>query len=418
MKAPTTLPNKRIRVPERLLIVGASARAAAESAVRGGFLPLAVDQFGDEDLRRIADLRTCDHFPEQIPARAAELPPAGVVLTGAMENHPTILKRLTNVRRLYGCPLEALAAVRNPLVVQSALDRADLPTVATSRRMPTITPGVRWLKKPLRGSSGAGICLQTDSSSASGEDSFYYQKLLHGPSQSGFFLASRRTTTLVGVTEQWIGTPWLHARPFGYAGSLGPLRLDAEARNLWERIGTALSQSCGLIGFFGVDAVIQNGVICVVEVNPRFTASAEILDIAGDGQIMRHHVEACQGENVEILAYPPSGALHAKAIYFASQDIRIPLDLEILSWSTSGDNVTIRLADIPAPGKRIRKGQPVATLLATGMNADRIREGLQRAVDRLQSHLTCGTRQEVDSQAASASSRSVIGDQRRPANCG
>ena len=60
----------------------------------------------------------------------------------------------------------------------------------------------------------------------------------------------------------------------------------------------------------------------------------------------------------------------------------------------------------------------IATLLATGMNADRIREGLQRAVDRLQSHLTCGTRQEVDSQAASASSRSVIGDQRRPANCG
>ena len=418
MKAATTLPNKRIVVPERLLIVGASARAAAESAVRAGFIPLAVDQFGDEDLRRIADLRTCDHFPEQIPARAAELPPAGVVLTGAMENHPTIIKKLTNDRRLYGCPLKVLAAVRNPLGVQSALDRADLPTVATSRCMPTITPGVRWLKKPLRGSSGAGICLHTDSNSESGEDSFYYQKLLYGPSQSGFFLASPKTTTLLGVTEQWIGTPWLNARPFGYAGSLGPLRLDPGARNIWERIGTALSQSCGLIGFFGVDAIIQNGVICAVEVNPRFTASAEILDIAGNGQIMRHHVAACQGENVEILACPPSGALHAKSIYFASQDIRIPLDLEILSWSTSGDNVTIRLADIPAPGKWIRKGQPVATLLATGMNADRIREGLQRAVDRLQSHLTCGTRQEVDSQAASASSRSVIGDQRRPANCG
>ena len=133
---------------------------------------------------------------------------------------------------------------------------------------------------------------------------------------------------------------------------------------------------------------------------------------------MRHHVGACQGENVEILACPPSNELYAKAIYFASQDILIPLDFENLPWSTSGDNVTIRLADIPVAGKQIKKGQPVATLLATGMNTDRIRASLQRAVNRLQSHLTCGTHQEVASQAVSASSRSVIGDQRRPANCG
>ena len=418
MKAATILPNKRSSVPERLLIVGASARAAAESAVRAGFVPMAVDQFGDEDLRRIAELRTCDRFPEQIPARAAELPPAAVVLTGAMENHPTIVKRLMDVRRLYGCPLKVIAAVRNPHAVQSALGKADLPIVATSRRMPARTPGVGWLKKPLRGSSGAGICVQTDNNTASGDDCFYYQKLLHGPSQSGVFLASSRTTTLVGVTEQWIGTPWLHARPFGYTGSLGPLRLDDAARNIWERIGTTIAQSCGLIGFFGVDAVIENGAICAVEVNPRFTASAEILDIAGDGQIMRHHVGACQGENVEILACPRSDELHAKAIYFAPQDIIIPLDLENIPWNTSGENVIIRLADIPAPGKQIKKGQPVATLLATGMKAVRIRASLQRAVDRLQSHLTCGTHQEVASQAVSASSRSVIGDQRRPANCG
>ena len=42
--------------PHRLLILGASTRAAAAIAVRAGFDPVCADRFGDEDLRRIAEV--------------------------------------------------------------------------------------------------------------------------------------------------------------------------------------------------------------------------------------------------------------------------------------------------------------------------------------------------------------------------
>ena len=384
---------------ERLLIVGASARAAAESAARANFLPMAVDQFGDQDLRRIADLRTCERFPEEIPGLAAELPPAGFVLTGAMENHRSILEALTASRPLLGCSLEAIAAVRDPLRVQAILKKCNLPTVATSSSEPIHTAGDRWLKKPVHGSNGAGICPLTESATPTPTESFYYQKLIPGISQSGLFLASAQSTVLIGVTEQWIGVSWLNAKPFGYAGSFGPLQLNEKTQRNWKRIGSALGQHCGLQGIFGVDAVAQNGTIYVIEVNPRFTASAEILDIAGDGQLMRDHVRACRDGKAKTSTRLPSEKAHAKAIYYTPRDIVAPFGLEKLFLDTSNENGSPRLADIPVPGTQIKKRHPVCTLLATGGNRKQIRLQFKRAVHSLHKHLTCNTNQEVDSQA-------------------
>lgn len=384
---------------ERLLIVGASARAAAESALRANFLPMAVDHFGDQDLRRIADLRVCEQFPDEIPLRAAELPPGPVVLTGAMENHPSVIKKLAATRPLYGCPPKAISAVRDPVGVQAILKQCNLPTIPTCNSIPNHPTGELWLKKPRRASNGAGICMQVENDTSADTKTFYYQKFIKGQSYSALFVASAQSTTLVGVTEQWVGIPWLNARPFGYAGSLGPLPLKGGIRTHWERIGDSLTKNCDLRGFFGVDAVVNQDEIYVVEINPRFTASAEIVDTAGDGQLMQHHVRACLGGQVEIPTQPASNLVQAKAIYFAPQDIIVPNGIETWPGETFNEDTRICLADIPASGIKIKKGNPVTTLLVTGFDEKKTRWQLKLAAKQLQDYLSCNLAQGVDPQA-------------------
>ena len=47
-----------------LLIAGASVRAAAWSAARAGYLPVAADRFGDADLSSLAQATRLDSYPD------------------------------------------------------------------------------------------------------------------------------------------------------------------------------------------------------------------------------------------------------------------------------------------------------------------------------------------------------------------
>ena len=213
------------------------------------------------------------------------------------------------------------------------------------------------------------------------------------------------------MTEQWVGTSWLNARPFGYAGSLGPVVLEPKMQTAWEAIGTTLAEQFGLRGLFGVDAVVADQIVQPVEVNPRFTASAEIIDRANQSHIMRQHVRACRGESVKNCPAAEPGTQFAKAIYFAPRDLVFPHELSDFSFCDPKKTVDVRLADIPSPATPIAKTHPVATLLASG-SKDHIRQTLRQATKLFSTQLL------AKNQEPSASCFSVIGDQRRPANCG
>src|SRR5262249_25634739 len=59
-----------------------------------------------------------------------------------------------------------------------------------------------------------------------------------------------------------------------------------------DAIGRLLVKSLGLRGLFGVDFVLEGGRPWVVEVNPRYTASVEILELAGHRSFLREHAAA------------------------------------------------------------------------------------------------------------------------------
>ncbi len=103
-----------------LLIVGASARAAAGSARRAGFQVSAADLFGDWDLQACQQTWLVSDYPAGFATAIAEFG-GPWMYTGGLENHPAWIDRFAQLAPLWGNPAERLRAVRHPLRLAQAL---------------------------------------------------------------------------------------------------------------------------------------------------------------------------------------------------------------------------------------------------------------------------------------------------------
>src|SRR5687767_7079098 len=111
-----------------LLILGASARAAAWSARRAGFEPSAGDLFTDEDLRACCPAWRCERYPRDFEQIAAEAPPGPWIYTGGLENHPRLVDRIAARRPLFGNPGDVLREARDPFRLAEVLAAAGIAT--------------------------------------------------------------------------------------------------------------------------------------------------------------------------------------------------------------------------------------------------------------------------------------------------
>src|SRR5262245_61430052 len=134
---------------ESLLIIGASVRAAAFSALRAGLRPWCADLFGDLDLRRHCPcvVLPSNLYPHGFGALLAEAPPGPWMYTGALENRRQLVRQLASERPLWGNDAKALALARSPGWVQNLLRAAGLPCLEVRRYQPPCEGG-RWLLKP------------------------------------------------------------------------------------------------------------------------------------------------------------------------------------------------------------------------------------------------------------------------------
>src|SRR5262245_6042581 len=167
---------------DSVVIVGASVRAAAFSALRAGLRPWCADLFGDLDLRQRC---TCvvvpaQGYPENFLDLLTESPPGALLYTGALENAPRLVDRLRQRRALWGNASSTLEQVRSPLAVQAILRAKGLP-VPGVRPAASVPEQGRWLLKPLAGSAGIGIRVwnqQPHSGAASTRH--YFQEFIEG----------------------------------------------------------------------------------------------------------------------------------------------------------------------------------------------------------------------------------------------
>ena len=170
---------------------------------------------------------------------------------------------------------------------------------------------------------------------------------------------------LLGVTHQISGTSWAGAKGLQYVGSIGPLRLSASLQRNFERIGKVLSRQFHLKGLFGVDAIIADGIAWPVEVNPRYTASVEVLERSLGIHAVRLHVEACEHSRLPAYIGSATSTIAGKAILYAKQPILIGASFGEFVRVYNRESEWPAVADIPAIGTAIPQGRPIVTLLTS-----------------------------------------------------
>ena len=338
-----------------LIIVGASARAAAFSALRAGRQPWCLDLFADADLQARCHVEAIPptEYPRSLPARVGAAPPGPWIYTGGLENHPAIVRRIARDRPLLGHDADVLRRVRDPLRLADLFQSAGVPHLVV--RLTAPSDGRVWLVKPLAGAGGAGVRVWKPGDRLPRKA--YFQEFITGPSCAALYDGPR----LLGVTEQLVGEPWLAAGQFHYCGSIGPLPLTEAQRTAFEHIGRALAGGCHLHGLFGVDFIQRDGVPLPVEVNPRYTASVEVLEYATRGIV-------------------------GKAILFARKPLTFPADGPWLDTLRQPGPIhqMPAFADIPAAGQPIAAGWPILTLFAHGESAPDCRRRLRECAVELE----------------------------------
>lgn len=368
-------------MPEPLIILGRSVRAAAQSAIRAGFEPWCVDCRADLDLQQIAKAQRCpaDQYPMGMLPLLDDAPEdAPVMLTADLENYPEFVEAAAIDRQLLGCSAEALRSVRDPNIIAAippipgvrfCKTRKHESWLRRLRRFLFGGPGQsRFLLKPMRGHAGRGIEWW-----AGGEipDGRYIQQFIPGTPLSAVFHTDGWSAILVGVTEQLVGQPAFGSSRFQYCGSIGPFPLDENQRVALSQLGVILAQQHDLRGMVGVDLVLdKKNILWPVEVNPRYTDSVEVIE-------QLDHIAALKGRKALDRRKKTKGpAVLGKALLFAHTETTVP-DLSDLPQD--------HLADIPprVHGSAIHKGDHLCTIHTSAPTRDTCLTRLRQLASQL-----------------------------------
>jgi predicted ATP-grasp superfamily ATP-dependent carboligase len=346
-----------------VLVAGVSVRALAESASRAGAHVTALDAYGDLDLQRIARViriprNASGTFDQLAVARASrEIDADAVAYVSSFENAPEAVERLARGRTLIGNTPAVLRRVRDPLALARALPRLGLYGPLVRASAPLETSARRWLLKPRQSGGGHGIVRWTSGMSV--PRTSIVQERIAGAAGSIIFVADGVRVAPLAITRQLSGDPAFGAGGYAYCGSvLEPHRAElcANAVALAERV----TREFELRGVCGIDFIARGDVPYAIEVNPRPTASMELVERATGVSIWLAHVSGSSGA-LPASALAAGGAqmlAHGKAVLYARRDVVLG---DTTRWLGDDD-----VRDIPAPGERIARGSPICTIFASG----------------------------------------------------
>jgi predicted ATP-grasp superfamily ATP-dependent carboligase len=344
-----------------------------------------VDHFSDVDLIACCPALRVRNLRAEMVSALRACPEGAWMYTGPIENYPDLVAIASRDRPLYGNTEQALREVRDPWRVVQCLRRAGVPCPDLHPECGVAPPGT-WLRKPLRSGGGRGIVRLHGTRAIDRVacpvippgSTHYLQRAVPGKPCSAVFAAAAGQAALLGVTQQLVGCRWANASLFGYAGSLTWPTVTQDQLVQFQRIGEALAREFALVGLFGVDAVANTRGVWPVEINPRYTASVELLERATGVQAVAVHAAACRDHRLPQSATPPTTHCLGKAVIYARRQIVVgPAFHDFVARENTNQDWP-RIADVPASGERLVAGQPLVTVFAAGESTADVRRRLRR----------------------------------------
>ena len=366
-----------------LLLVGASVRALLESAVESGFHAMGIDFFGDTDNQGEVvtpyDGYGLSPNTMNLLTIARDYECSGLVYGAGPENHGQALNFWEERGLLLGNGCEALASVRNPYLLRDVLENAGfkMPNFFGTDEFQAVKPQGSWLLKPVFRGGGHGIIKLSEGgepekviSLLKEPERYIVQENVDGVPASMTFLSDGASALTVGFSRQLISEGG-EDDPFRYDGNIVPFADPGS--DLWNKmtcLSSVLTKSFGLRGINTLDFILSRGGVWVLELNPRWSGSSEVIEAWLGKRLFREHVNACKGELPdsaeweEMLGKLPKGYFAKKILYSDDSYNAKNFGEEWKSLFAKG------IRDIPRPGFFIRAGDPICTVLGDGASID------------------------------------------------
>lgn len=413
---------------DALFVVGFSCRSLAQSARRQGFSPLVIDRCGDRDTREAAKLysvwmpeedlteETIDLFLIDRPSRLdlTSSFPRHCMLAGGTENQIDLIARLSRKFPDMMKP-EQYASMRSWKNWRSWSEHSGM-IFPRSWELGTIlsdpielkclpidsTDSHEYLIKRLDQAGGLGVSTWNPeeaplaSHMALGARNGIIQERIDGQSVGVTFLSSAHGSLALGCTEAWPTQP----HPWGafvYQGSVGPVSLQQEDWTLLEAFAKNVTIASQWRGLWQADFIRKGSHWYLLEINPRWTASMEILEASTGMELVRLNCLAVSGQlasdewqkllqNNQSSRMTPSRCF-AKRVLYAPHSIalneamierwwrhRLPLESFMIDSKTSS---LCWFADIPNEPMQFETGYPICSIVGVSATTEDLKTAMK-----------------------------------------
>ena len=400
-------------MPNSILIIGASARAAAQSAAAAGITVVAVDPFGDEDTRSTVSAWLELSSPDQLPKLIQAFPQYDILPVGGFESwqvpfaeisaarnvlatSPSTVQQLRSIDFLREVAAESAVAFPETYEFQRHQD-GSAQDAFEKCKAESLRPS-NWLLKFPGKSAGLGVHVyqatnrrsadDTDASPCLSPEKVWLQRRVPGRAYGASFLASNNGVQLLGVCRSLtVATP---SHPFLYAGSVGPIKIPESIALQLQRLAENIISRTHLRGLFGIDFIFDTMAqqLWLLEINPRYTASMELLDPGNENSLVMQHVSAYRNLSTNAPSPAPDQPSFPsqrliKKVVWAKRTIPVAsLQNFLKAWgdyqSPPSSIAQITIHDIPYTGNSIAqdsdsrdsisKGTPVLTIISRALS--------------------------------------------------
>ena len=239
-------------------------------------------------------------------------------------------------------------------------------------------PETKFILKPVQGSGGYDInLLNNDSNIVFNDKKFMIQEYISGINVSSSLLADGDDAKTIINSRLLTENDFEKNNSFIYVGNILPLTDESILANIEDIAkinesmnATSENLACkfNLVGSNGVDYILNDDGLYVIEINPRIQGTFECAEKSLGINMLDAHIKACQGEIIEV----PEAKYYSykKIIYSPTRMKYEKIDL---------DNIY----DLPHIGSITEKSEPLLTIIDRDRDFEKLYKKVELASEKV-----------------------------------